>query len=76
MSTTYRLKATELDEHFLQSLKALYGNKEVEIAITEVQEDETAYLLQNEANKEHLLRALENVEKGQNLVTVKLEDLK
>jgi antitoxin YefM len=76
MSSTYRLKASQLDERFLQSLKVLYGDREVEICIAEVAEDETAYLLANEANREHLLRALENIEKGENLVTVKPEDLR
>jgi len=78
MSTTYRLKTSDLNEKFLQSVKALYGESEVEIAIAsydDASEDETAYLLKSEANKQHLLQALQNVEQGRNLVTVHLEDL-
>lgn len=36
-------------------------------------EDETTYLLQSKANKKHLLKAVENVEKG-NLIYVDLDE--
>jgi antitoxin YefM len=73
MNTTYRLNANELDEKFLQSLKALFKDKDIEIIVSEV--DETAYLLRSEANKERLLKAVESVEKGENLVEVRMGDL-
>ncbi|MEH2092251.1 MULTISPECIES: hypothetical protein [unclassified Nostoc] len=37
------------------------------------EENETTYLLKSEKNKKHLLKALENVEKG-NLVFVNLDE--
>ncbi|MEH1767968.1 hypothetical protein [Nostoc sp.] len=37
------------------------------------EEDETTYLLKSETNKKYLLKALENVEKG-NLVFVNLDE--
>lgn len=37
-----------------------------------IEEDETTYLLQSTANKKHLLKAIENVEKG-NLIYVDLD---
>jgi antitoxin YefM len=37
------------------------------------EEDETSYLLKSETNKKHLLKALENVEKG-NLIYVDLDE--
>ncbi|MEH2371371.1 MULTISPECIES: hypothetical protein [unclassified Nostoc] len=37
------------------------------------EEDETTYLLKSEVNKKHLLKALENVEKG-NLIYVDLDE--
>ena len=43
MQTIYRLKASELDDRFLEGLKATYKDKEIEIIICEV--DETKYLL-------------------------------
>ncbi|MDR3553886.1 MAG: hypothetical protein P4L55_03945 [Syntrophobacteraceae bacterium] len=73
MHTTYRLNANELDEKFIQSLKALFKDKDIEIMVSEL--DELAYLLRTEANKERLLKAMANVEKGENLVEVKIGDL-
>ncbi|MGJ5628789.1 hypothetical protein [Nostoc sp. CALU 1950] len=37
------------------------------------EEDETTYLLKSETNKKHLLKALENLEKG-NLIFVNLNE--
>lgn len=73
MHTTYRLNVNELDEKFIQSLKTLFKDKEIEILVSEV--DETAYLLRSKANRERLLRAIENIEKGENLVEVRMGDL-
>ncbi|MBE9005380.1 hypothetical protein IQ259_10065 [Fortiea sp. LEGE XX443] len=39
----------------------------------QTEEDETTYLLKSEANKKHLLKALENVEQG-NLIYVDLDE--
>ncbi len=49
-------------------------DKEIEIVVSE-ESDETAYLLQSEANKRRLLRAIDNVAYQQNLVEVKLNAL-
>lgn len=73
MSTVYRLKASELDRNFLEKIKAIFGDKEIEIIVTEF--DETEYLLNSESNKNRLLRAVKNVKEGQNLVEVNLQDL-
>jgi antitoxin YefM len=72
MYTIYRVKANELDNRFLEALKALFGPKEIEIVVCEAvqsEEDETAYLLRSPANRERLLKAIENVALNQNLVT-------
>lgn len=45
--------------------------KEIEIAATE--RDETAYLLRSPANREHLLSAIADVEKSQNITTADQE---
>ncbi|MGK7905391.1 MAG: hypothetical protein AB4352_29095 [Hormoscilla sp.] len=73
MSSTYRLKASELDERFLAGLKSIFGDKEIEIIVSEV--SETDYLLKSEANKNRLLQAVENVKNRTNLVEVNLEEL-
>ena len=73
MSTVYRLKASELDSNFLEQIKAIFGDKEIEISVSEC--DETEYLLKSEINKNKLLKAIENVKDRQNLVEVDLQDL-
>ena len=73
MQTIFRLNTDELDEQFLASVRATFPHKEIEIAVAEV--DETAHLLRSEANREHLLRALADVEAGRNLVTVPASQL-
>ncbi|MBE9166495.1 hypothetical protein IQ238_02725 [Pleurocapsales cyanobacterium LEGE 06147] len=73
MQTIYRLKANELDTHFLEALKATYKDKDIEIIVYEV--DETEYLFKSEANKTRLIEAKDNVDKKTNLVEVSLDDL-
>jgi antitoxin YefM len=71
MQSVHRLKANELGDRFLESLKAQWGDREIEIVISEA--DETAYLMRNEANRQHLLKAVNNIEQRHNLVEVDLE---
>jgi antitoxin YefM len=73
MSITYRLKASEIDQAFLDELKAKYGDKEIEITVDEI--DETDYLLKSDANRERLLNAIESVNQGDHLVEVSWEAL-
>jgi antitoxin YefM len=73
MTMVYRLNVNELNNQFIESLKALFQDREIEIIVSAV--DETAYLLQSKANAERLARAIQNVESNQNLVPVALESL-
>ncbi|MGB3514794.1 MAG: hypothetical protein WBA93_37410 [Microcoleaceae cyanobacterium] len=73
MSTVYRLKANEINHHFLEEIQAKFGEKEIEIVVSEF--DETDYILKSESNKNRLLKAINNVKERQNLVEVNLEDL-
>jgi antitoxin YefM len=78
MYKLYRMKADELNIQFLETLKAMFQNKEIEIAVCEAgenDEDETAYLLRSPANRDRLLKALDNVAQQRNLVTVELNEL-
>ena len=78
MYTIYRINANELDSRFLKALKALFKNKEIEIAVCETaqsEEDETDYLLRSPTNRDRLLKAIENVAQERNLVTVTLDEL-
>ena len=74
MSTVYRLKASEINSDFLEKIKHKFGNKEIEITVSELNEDETEYLFKSEANKNRLLTAVENIKARKNLVEVNLED--
>ena len=74
MYTTYRLKATDLNMQFIESLKALFRDQEVEITVTPV--DETTYLLRSEANALRLREAIANVNAGKNLVEIPPDVLK
>jgi hypothetical protein len=78
MYAIYKIKANELDSRFIKTLKAMFKNKEIEIAVcevSEIEEDETAYLLKSPANRERLLKAIKNVAHDRNLVTVNLDEL-
>ncbi|HSU84100.1 MAG TPA: hypothetical protein VLR69_16895 [Thermoanaerobaculia bacterium] len=64
MYTVYKLRADELDQRFLDTLKHQYQDREIEIVVSEAAEaaeDETAYLLRSPANRERLLKAIESV---------------
>ncbi len=77
MYTLYKLNADELDDRFLESLKAQFQHKIIEISVCEAEqssEDETAYLLKSPANRERLLEAIANVKAGSNLISVDLAD--
>jgi antitoxin YefM len=72
MQSVYRLNANDLDDRFLESLKTLWGDREIEIVISEV--DETSYLMANEANRLRLLKAVSDVKQGEKLIEFNLEE--
>jgi antitoxin YefM len=56
----------------------MFKDKDIEIVVSDAAqsgEDETAYLLKSPANRERLLKAIENVAHERNLVTINLDDL-
>ncbi|MDT5122436.1 MAG: antitoxin YefM [Acidobacteriota bacterium] len=71
MDAIYHVKADELDQRFLDAIKELFKDKEIEIAVSE--RDETAYLLRSPANRERLLRAIADVESSHNIVAPEQE---
>ena len=73
MYSTYRINTKHLDSRFIDALKLNYPDKEIEIVVYEV--DETAYLLSSEANKKHLLKAVESIKNKSNLVEVDIENI-
>jgi antitoxin YefM len=63
MDAIYRAKADELDQSFLDALKAMFKDKEIVV----YERDETAYLLRSPVNRERLLRAIADIESSQNI---------
>jgi antitoxin YefM len=66
MQTIYQANADDLNEDFLDSLKAAFKHKEIEIVVYE--RDETAYLLRSPANRTRLLEAVADGEQNRNTV--------
>jgi antitoxin YefM len=66
METIYQLNADDLNEDFLEGLKASFKHKDIEIVVYE--RDETAYLLRARANRAQLLKAIADVEQNRNVV--------
>jgi antitoxin YefM len=78
MYMIYKMNAGELDSRFLKALKAMFKDKDIEIVVSDAaqsEKDETAYLLKSPANRERLLKAIENVANDRNLVTINVDDL-
>jgi len=73
MHTVYRLNANDLDQRFINALKASFPDKEIEIVVYEV--DETAYLMASEANRKKLINAIDNVKIGSQLIEVDIENI-
>jgi len=73
MQATYHLNASELNQDFLEGLKATFRDQEIEIIVHTV--DEIGYLLMSDSNKEKLLAAKSKVDQGKNLVVIQLEHL-
>ena len=71
METIYQLNADDLNEDFLEGLKASFKHKDIEIVVCE--RDETAYLLRSPANREQLLKAIGDVEQSRNVVVPEQE---
>ncbi len=79
MYANYRMNVNELDDRFLDTLRTMFRDREIEISVSEAVEsekDETAYLLRSAANRKHLLEALDDVAHGRNLVTVDPDELR
>jgi antitoxin YefM len=73
MQISYRLNANELNNNFLESLKAAFQDKEIEIIVCE--NDETTFLLHNPANRERLLTAVENIQNRNNLIELSWDSI-
>ena len=71
METTYKLNARDLTSSFVASVQSVYLDRDIEIIVRDNDDsfDETEYLMQSPANREHISKAIENIEQGKNLVS-------
>lgn len=67
MEAIYKLKANEINPNLMETIKKLFGSKEITITIT-TESDETEYLTSNPVNKKQLLAAIKEVKKNKNLI--------
>ena len=70
MQSIYQLHTSELDEQFLVALQQLFGDKRIQIVVSEM--DETAYLYSSAANHDRLMHAIHEIDNGENLIAVDL----
>ena len=73
METVFKLKAKDLDKSFIDSVRNLFKDHEIEISIKQVQ-DETDYLLKSPENKRHLLEAINDIKKNKNLIRLTAQE--
>lgn len=64
MVSSFILNTDELNASFLETIKKLFTGKEIAITVQDAQND-TDYLLKNQANKNHLLQSIASLENNQ-----------
>jgi hypothetical protein len=80
METTYKLNARDLTPSFVASIQSTYLDRDIEItvreaetSIDEVEDDDemdaTEYLMQWPENRRRISQAIENVNRGENLIS-------
>ena len=57
MEASYKLKASEINQNLINTIKKLFSGKEITITITP-EPDETSYLLMSKSNEKHLMESI------------------
>jgi len=70
MFSTYTLDTEELTPQFINVLQQTYPHKRIEIFVQEAR-DETEYLLEDP----QLLKAVQEINDGKNMISVSIDDL-
>ncbi|CAF1442921.1 unnamed protein product [Adineta steineri] len=66
MTTIYHIDLNELSGDIINSIKAAFKNKTVDIIVKE-SEDETAYLLKDKVNADLIYQSLSELENGEGI---------
>lgn len=74
MVSSFILNTDELNVSFLETIKKLFAGKEIEITVQDAQND-TDYLLKNQANKNHLLQSIASLENNKPFYILSERDL-
>ena len=76
MDTLIRMRAEEINESLIDFLRASFKGKKIAVHIYEEEEmDETEYILSDPIARERILKAVENVNKNQNVREYTLEEI-
>lgn len=67
MTMTFLLNADELNESFIERVKAVFPHQQIKIMVSEP--DETDRIMANPELRDRLLKAIDDIEHGRNLVT-------
>ncbi|MBR2462699.1 MAG: hypothetical protein IKB33_06175 [Spirochaetaceae bacterium] len=74
MVSSFTLRTEELNANFIETIKNLFANREIEIIVQDVQTD-TDYLLKSPENRKHLLQSIANLENSQKIHVLSESDL-
>ena len=74
MVSSFTLRTEKLNANFIETIKNLFANREIEIIVQDVQTD-TDYLLKSPENRKHLLQSIENLENSQKIHVLSESDL-
>jgi len=71
MYTTYQVNSNDLTMDFVEILKKTYQDNEIEITVSEI--DETEYLLRSPKNRKVLLKRINDINEGVNIISPNLD---
>lgn len=74
MVSSFTLRTEKLNANFIETIKNLFANREIEIIVQDVQTD-TDYLLKSPENRKHLLQSIANLENSQKIHVLSESDL-
>lgn len=70
MVTTFKINSSELTPSFIEAVKQLFFNKEIEIMIRSAEKPDT----KNSNYSQTLVKAVSEIESQENVVTFKIEE--
>ena len=75
MQTVYQIKSEELNINLINSIKELFGDKELRITVND-SFDETEYLLSSGNNQKRLMESINNLDNKDKCIELTFEQLR